>query len=238
MAMTELSDHRHTSSDYADSVREFFEHQYRTHDRYWWRGGNRYSVNPKHHTPLNAEILRLAVTREPGRVLDVGAGEGADAIRLAKLGYQVDAIELSSAGCQKIASFADSEGVRVNIKNESILAADLDSGVYDVVLMNGSLHYISEKIDLLRKIRTASKPDSIHALSLFSATTQLSPEHSKIPVFPDSEGGLVEGFYSGDAKLYGCYSRGKQEESHPGFPGHVHSFIKFVALLSDERAST
>ena len=41
-------------------------------------------------------------TRPAGRVLDLGAGEGIDAIRLARLGYEVDAVEGSVIGAEKI----------------------------------------------------------------------------------------------------------------------------------------
>jgi 2-polyprenyl-3-methyl-5-hydroxy-6-metoxy-1,4-benzoquinol methylase len=78
------------------SVREFFDSQYRKHQRCWWREGNRYSLDPNDHTAINAEVLRLVTARGPGRALDIGAGEGADSIRLAKLGYEVDAVELST----------------------------------------------------------------------------------------------------------------------------------------------
>lgn len=41
---------------------------------------------------------KLASDRTPGRALDIGAGEGADANRLALLGDDVDAMEVSKAG--------------------------------------------------------------------------------------------------------------------------------------------
>jgi 2-polyprenyl-3-methyl-5-hydroxy-6-metoxy-1,4-benzoquinol methylase len=102
-----------TSYEYVDAVQEFFDEQYGRHERYWWRGINRYSLDPSQHTSFLAKTLELAIEKAPGRVLDVGAGEGADAIRLAKLGYAVDAIELSSVACEKIEKFAHEEGVEV-----------------------------------------------------------------------------------------------------------------------------
>ena len=57
--------------------------------------------------------------------LDLGAGEGADAIRLAKLGYKVDAVEVSAVACEKIERFARSQGVRINVRNEPMETVDL-----------------------------------------------------------------------------------------------------------------
>ncbi len=93
------------SSGYVKVVQEFFDEQYRRHERYWWKGSNRYTLDPARHTPFNAKVLQLAIERARGRVLDVGAGEGADSIRLAKLGYSVDAVELSSVACEKMEKF-------------------------------------------------------------------------------------------------------------------------------------
>lgn len=70
-------------------------------ERHWWRGANRYSTNPADHTTFNAAWLAAATARRPGRALDLGAGEGSDAIRVARLGYAVDAIEVSAVACEK-----------------------------------------------------------------------------------------------------------------------------------------
>jgi hypothetical protein len=83
-------------------VRTFFDRQYASHERYWWRGENRYSIDPTVHTEFYATLLAVATRRGSGFALDLGAGEGADAIRLAKLGYKVDAVEVSAVACEKI----------------------------------------------------------------------------------------------------------------------------------------
>jgi SAM-dependent methyltransferase len=224
---------RRVPDDYVVMIREFFDTQYRLHSRYWWRGDNRYSVDPASHTPFHAAVLRQAKARKAGRVLDVGAGEGADAIRLAKLGYQVDAVELSPVACEKMDRFARDERVRINVINESVLATELSPGAYDMILLNGSLHYIFDKRSLLAKLRRASSPTAFHAISLFSSTTPLSSEHNAVPVFPDDEDGLVEELYRADHLMSLQYVTSKREESHPGFPEHSHSFIKLMVELSE-----
>jgi SAM-dependent methyltransferase len=217
---------------YVVAIREFFDNEYRRHFRYWWRGENRYSLDPANHTLFNAKVLKWALGRSPGRVLDVGAGEGADSIRFAKMGYAVDAIDVSAIACEKMERFARDERVSINITNESILTTNLSANEYDVVLMNGSLHYIAEKSELLERLRLASAPSALHAISLFSTVSPLPAEHVRVPVFPDRERGFVETFYHGDKGLGVSYFSDKKEESHPGFPEHSHSFIKFVTILT------
>jgi 2-polyprenyl-3-methyl-5-hydroxy-6-metoxy-1,4-benzoquinol methylase len=220
------------------AIREFFDQQYAAHGRYWWQGENRYSVHPADHTAYNATWLTAATSRSSGRALDIGAGEGADAIRLARLGYRVDAIEISTVACEKTERFARTQGVRVNIRNEPIEMADLPSAAYDLVLMNGCLHYVRDKESVLRRVIAASTPDAVHAVALFSTATPVPAEHAVIPVFPEDEDGTVERFYRGWRLLLHSYERGRAEHSHPGFAPHVHSHVKLVAARTLEPEST
>lgn len=168
---------------YVPPVRAFFDRQYTIHERYWWRGPNRYSTRPADHTRFNAAWLIEAARREPGIALDLGAGEGADAIRLARLGYQVHAIDASPVACEKAERFAHAEHVHVSFRCEPMETAELTAATYDLVLMNGCLHYVRDKASVLSRVLAASTPESLHAVALFSTATQLSDEHAAIPVF-------------------------------------------------------
>lgn len=214
---------------YLPMVRAFFDSQYTAHDRYWWRGSNRYSTRPTDHTPYNAAWLAAAARRGPGRALDLGAGEGADAIRLARLGYQVDAIDTSPVACEKAERFARAERVRIDIRCEPIETAQLARATYDLVLMNGCLHYIRDKTSVLDRVLAASEPRAIHAMSLFSTATPVPDEHATIPVFPAEDRGAVERYYRNWHLVLHLHERNRMEHSHPGFAPHAHSQIKLIA---------
>jgi SAM-dependent methyltransferase len=220
--------------DHVADVRTFFDRQYAAHERYWWRGENRYSVELAAHTTYHAKLLAVAARRGPGRALDLGAGEGADAIRLAKLGYHVDAVELSAVACEKIERFARTEGVHVDVRNETLETVDLTGACYDLVIMNGCLHYVRDKRHVLRRVLAASAADAIHAVSLFSTATPVPDEHAVVPVFPDEEGGILERFYRDWNNLLLAHDRERSEQSHPGFAPHVHSHIKLIAARTPE----
>lgn len=215
--------------DHLPQVQAFFDRQYAAHERYWWRGENRYSTDVGRHTSFHATLLTTAALRGPGRALDLGAGEGADAIRLAKLGYQVDAIDVSAVACEKIARFARSQGIRVDVRNEPMETARLPQAAYDLILMNGCLHYVCDKTHVLRSVLAASTADAVHAVALFSTATPVPAEHAAVPVFPDSEDGLVESFYQDWTILLRAREHARSEHSHPGFTPHVHSYIKLIA---------
>ena len=72
--------------------------RYRTTDLVWTANSNQFLV---------AEVAELA----PGTALDLGAGEGRNAVWLAQRGWQVTAVDFSAVGLAKAAQLADAAGV-------------------------------------------------------------------------------------------------------------------------------
>jgi hypothetical protein len=101
--------------------------------------------------------------------------------------------------------------------------------VYDLILMNGCLHYVCDKTHVLQRVLAASTADAVHTVALFSTVTPVPAEHAAVPVFPDSEDGVVEGFYQDWTILLRAREHAQREHSHPGFAPHVHSYIKLIA---------
>lgn len=75
---------------------------------------------------LPAEVGDL----EPGTALDVGSGEGADSVWLAKNGWDVTGVDFSAVAVERSAALAEREGVAVEFQ-----AADIATtgGSYDLV---------------------------------------------------------------------------------------------------------
>jgi SAM-dependent methyltransferase len=78
---------------------------------------------------LVAEVAGLT----PGRVLDVGCGEGADAVWLAGLGWDVTALEVSGVALRRAAGHARDAGVEVRWVHAELTRAELPSGSFDLV---------------------------------------------------------------------------------------------------------
>ena len=71
----------------------------------------------------------------PGRALDIGAGEGADAIWLAERGWDVVAVDISSVALERGRRQAEVVGVadRITWVHTDVLADDLPAGPFDLV---------------------------------------------------------------------------------------------------------
>jgi SAM-dependent methyltransferase len=213
-------------SDYFDSV-------YLGSERYWWRRPGRYELDPDAYplSLLAQQTLRTLKGRVAGRALDLGAGEGADAIRLAKLGYQVDAVEVSSVGAKKIEWFAEEAGVHDKLR---VFSSDIQDfkpdGLYDVVICNGVLHYIKDKHSVIELMQQATRPGGINVVSLWSDYTPVPDCHELVPVYSDPEDGLVASSYKEWPKEFIYFDRDKTESAHSDLPAHRHSHIKLIAV--------
>jgi SAM-dependent methyltransferase len=78
---------------------------------------------------LVAEVAGLT----PGRVLDVGCGEGADAVWLARGGWDVTALEVSGIALERAAGHARDAGVTVRWVHAGLAEAALPPGSFDLV---------------------------------------------------------------------------------------------------------
>ncbi|MDQ4048554.1 MAG: class I SAM-dependent methyltransferase [Actinomycetota bacterium] len=89
------------SSVYAgESASDFWDRRYRDVERLW----------PQE---ANAQLVAFAAGLPPGRALDIGAGEGRNAVWLAKSGWRVTALDVSEVGLERAAKRAAEEGVEL-----------------------------------------------------------------------------------------------------------------------------
>ncbi len=113
----------------ADSVRSMSEHEQAAQwdTRYGEREGAMWSGRPNGR--LVAEVSGLA----PGRALDVGCGEGADAIWLARNGWTVTAIDISAVALSRAREAAERAGVAVEWVCGDALATPFPAHSLDLV---------------------------------------------------------------------------------------------------------
>jgi SAM-dependent methyltransferase len=93
--------HEHDGGSFEGELGEkFWDERYRSSDALWSD-----EANPQ----LVAEVTGMA----PGAALDVGCGEGADAIWLARQGWRVTAIDISGVALERAAAAARRAGTEV-----------------------------------------------------------------------------------------------------------------------------
>lgn len=87
---------------------------------------------------LNAFTDLLAA---PARVLDVGCGQGRDALPLARMGHEVVGVDLSPKGIADLVAAAEAEGLAVT-GHVADITTFVPEGNFDAVLFDHTLHML------------------------------------------------------------------------------------------------
>lgn len=95
------------------------------------------------HSSLAEQVVKIIGenTQHGMRLLDIGSGEGRDSIYFAKCGFNVDSLELSIPGIEKIKQYSQSAGCSVNIIHANMIGYE-PIGLYDVIYSMGSLQFL------------------------------------------------------------------------------------------------
>ncbi len=122
-----------------------------------YRGDNyAYGVEPN-------DFLRAEVGRIPkGRVLCLAEGEGRNAVFLASVGYQVTAVDFSTAGLRKAERLAMSRGVQL-----TLIEADLATFELGTDCWSGIVSIFAHTPGLVRQRVHAAVPRALHAGGAF-----------------------------------------------------------------------
>ncbi|GAA3795503.1 class I SAM-dependent methyltransferase [Sphaerisporangium flaviroseum] len=127
----------------------------------------------------------------PGRALDLGCGPGRNAIYLASLGFEVDAVDLSPAAVAWAEQRAREAEVDVRFVCGDAFTAELTPGRYDLVYDSGCLHHLPphRRVSYRALLSRVLVPGGHLALTCFAAGAMGSE-------LPDEE------FYR-EGRLYG-----------------------------------
>jgi SAM-dependent methyltransferase len=180
--------------------------RYAEADRIW-------SGNP--NGALVAEVSGLA----PGRALDVGCGEGADAVWLARRGWDVTALDVSRVALDRAELHAREAGVRVRWVHAGLLDAALPAGSFDLVSAQYPVLLRTPANDAERALLAAVAPGGT---LLVVHHADMDPEHARSRGFdPDDyvQPAQVAAVLDGDWLVEVDESRPRTVESGAG-AGH------------------
>jgi SAM-dependent methyltransferase len=105
----------------------------------------------------------------PGKVLELGCGNGRNAVYFAKKGCKVDAVDISEKSITWGQEIAQKHNVTVNFIQSSIYDLSIDDGTYDIVYDSGCLHHIPphRRIGYIELIHRSLKPGGYFAITCF-----------------------------------------------------------------------
>lgn len=135
-----------------------YEERYNS-DGYYW------GLKPN---SLCYEIMKLRPPLKPLRILDIGCGEGKDAVFLARNGYAVTAFDIAESGLKKARELADRSGVHIDFFKANIL--DFRPQIeFDIIFSSGVLHYLPQELraELTESLKEHTSVGGLNVMNVF-----------------------------------------------------------------------
>jgi tellurite methyltransferase len=97
------------------------------------------------HSKLAEKVVNLVQfeSKRGKHLLDLGSGEGRDAIYFARCGYDVDALEISLPGIEKIRTYSQLKNLSINAIHADMTGYEFFND-YDVIYSMGSLQFLRQ----------------------------------------------------------------------------------------------
>lgn len=142
---------------------------------------------------VNARLVEVATELPAGRALDVGCGEGADAIWLAEHGWQVVAVDVSATALQRAGAAARESDVGPRIRFERHdLPESFPEGEFDLVqaqFLHSPVHLDRDAV--LRQAAAAVAVGGTLLIVDHAAAPPWAGDHARNHEFPTVEGVLA-----------------------------------------------
>lgn len=168
--------HAHDTDQTDQDPKDFWEAHYGERERIW--SGR-----------VNAQLAAVVGDLAPGTALDLGCGEGGDAVWLAERGWHVKAIDIAETALQRAAELADERGVRENIEFERHdLSDSFPAGTYDLIsaqFLHSTVRL--ERPEILRIAASAVAPGGLLVIVDHAEAPKFSKKVPHDHPFPSAE---------------------------------------------------
>ena len=160
-------------------------------------------------------------------ILDVGCGEGRNAVFLAGLGHAAEGFDLSEPGIEKAKAIAAAQGLDVRFWAQDLAVFEFTRD-YGVILSHGVLHLPEKRIRdaFLQRAQAHTVPGGLHFIGIFT---------NRFPAAPDMlavtkslfDVGELPGLYRAWEILH--HGEGAFRDKHPGGIRHRHAYERVIA---------
>lgn len=166
--------------------------------------------------------------RKDGVVLDVGCGDGKNALYLAERGFEnIDAFDISEAAIEKLKKLSAEKEANINAAVKQLQEFEF-TRQYDLVMSFGVYHFVEKDVwkNFIMKAKEHTSVGGIHIVQLFNDNIAPSPDIAPFAVGMAKDGEIKELYEDWEILQFLSY---EFEEKHPGVPLHKHASNKLVA---------
>ncbi|MCL0049098.1 class I SAM-dependent methyltransferase [Dehalococcoidia bacterium] len=115
--------------------------------------------------------LREYATLVPdGTVLDLGVGDGRNALFFAKMGYEVEGVDISQTAIELCVERAKKANLKVKAEVRDLKEVDIPQGKYSLIIAAWVLNFFkkTEAEEIIKRIRNGLKKDGFVYIGVFS----------------------------------------------------------------------
>ncbi len=153
---------------------------YETEEFYWGKQPNDFA----------RRVLDFIPENKPFRIIDIGAGEGRDAVFFAERGFDVLVADSAPSGLEKTLRLSRERGVEVRLLEGDINTLELEP-FFDLVYSAGAIQYLrpENRERQFEHFRERTNPGGVHALLAFVDNPGIPPapdwSENEFPYAPD-----------------------------------------------------
>jgi tellurite methyltransferase len=185
-------------------------------------------LDAKSFGDASREILELIPLLPPeAKVLDLGCGDGRNAIPLAQAGFTVTAIDISEAGIRKLDTISAREELPIHCSVADMTAFAYPEE-YDLIISHGCLHFVdrSQWEEMIEKFKAHTAPFGFNVITVFTDSIPAPPDLASLCIGLFCEGDLYERYSGWETILKKSYTF---QDEHTGGIRHTHAANKLVA---------
>lgn len=174
------------------------------------------------------DIAELALKMKSGlNALDLGCGEGRNALFLASKGFDTTAIDISISGINKLNTFAAEHNLNIDAFVCDIRDYTFPK-VFNIIVCSGCLHLIKpeEWKEVIKRMKKATADDGYNAVGIFTDTEPEPEDQKGLMVGLSKEGELFDQYQDWEILEQKAFSF---EHQHPDGPKHKHSGNRVLA---------
>ncbi|MDG5788798.1 class I SAM-dependent methyltransferase [Evansella sp. AB-P1] len=134
-----------------------WEKEYRNVDNLWG------------FTPNNMLSNYIDLVPKSGKILDIGIGEGRNALFFAKHGYEVEGIDISETAISRCLELSKEYNLNIHAKVDDIREYNIKNEVYSLIILSNVLNFFSDNdiSEIITKLKNGLKENGLVYINVF-----------------------------------------------------------------------